>query len=195
MIHTVKDFSIVNEAEVDAFLEFSCFFYDPTAIGNLISGSSALSESGLKFWSLARRILCITLLVCKMSAIVWQSEHSLALPLFGIGMKTDIFQSCGHCWVFQICWHIECSNFQASSFRICNSSAGILSPPLALFVVMLPFFFLLWCFLRPIWLHTPGCLPLGVWSHHCGYLGHEDLFCIVLLCILGTSSLNIFCFC
>ena len=46
-------------------------------------------------------------------------------------MKTDLFQSCGHCWVFQICWHIECSTFTASSFRIWNSSAGIPSPPLA----------------------------------------------------------------
>ena len=45
-------------------------------------------------------------------------EHSLALPFFGIGMKTDLFQSCGHCRVFQICWHIECSTFTASSFRI-----------------------------------------------------------------------------
>ena len=53
-------------------------------------------------------------------------------------MKTDLFQSCGHCWVFQVCWHIECSTFTASSFRIWNSSAGIPSPPLALFVVMLP---------------------------------------------------------
>ena len=53
-------------------------------------------------------------------------------------MKTDLFQSCGHCWVFHICWHIECSTFTASSFRIWNSSTGIPSPPLALFVVMLP---------------------------------------------------------
>ena len=53
-------------------------------------------------------------------------------------MKTDLFQSCGHCWVFQICWHIECSPFTASSFRIWNSSTGISSPPLALFIVMLP---------------------------------------------------------
>ena len=53
-------------------------------------------------------------------------------------MKTDLFQSCGHCWVFQICWHIECSTFTASSFRMWNSSTGIPSPPLALFVVMLP---------------------------------------------------------
>ena len=51
-------------------------------------------------------------------------------------MKTDLFQSCGHCWVFQICWHIECSTFTASSFRIWKSSTGIPSPPLALFVVM-----------------------------------------------------------
>ena len=43
-----------------------------------------------------------------------------------------------HCWVFQICWHIECSTFTASSFRIWNSSTGIPSPPLALFIVMLP---------------------------------------------------------
>ena len=53
-------------------------------------------------------------------------------------MKTDLFQSCGHCWVFQICWHIECSTFMASSIRILNSSTGIPSPPLALFIVMLP---------------------------------------------------------
>ena len=53
-------------------------------------------------------------------------------------MKTDLFQSCGHCWVFQICWHIECSTFTASSFRIWNSSTGIPLPQLALFVVMLP---------------------------------------------------------
>ena len=52
-------------------------------------------------------------------------------------MKTDLFQSCGHCWVFQICWHSECSTFTASSFRIWKGSTGIPSPPLALFVVML----------------------------------------------------------
>ena len=42
-------------------------------------------------------------------------------------------------------------------------------------------------FLRPTWLHIPGCLALGEWSHHRYYLGHNDLFCIVLLCILLTS--------
>ena len=53
-------------------------------------------------------------------------------------MKIDLFQSCGHCWVFQICWHTECNTFIVSSFRIWNSSTGIPSCPLALFIVMLP---------------------------------------------------------
>ena len=53
-------------------------------------------------------------------------------------MKTDLFQSCGHCWVSQISWHIACSTFTASSFSIWNSSAGIPSLPLCLFTVMLP---------------------------------------------------------
>ena len=61
----------------------------------------------------------------------------MALPFFGIELKTDIFQSCGHCWVFQTCLHIECSSFTTSSFRIWNSSTGIPSPLLALFVVII----------------------------------------------------------
>ena len=73
-----------------------------------------------------------------MSAIVQQFEHSLALPFFGIGMKTDLFQSSGHCWAFQICWHIESSTLTASSFSILNSSVGIPLYILVLFVVMLP---------------------------------------------------------
>ena len=53
-------------------------------------------------------------------------------------MKTDLFQSCGHCCIFQISWHTECSTLTASSLRIWNTSTGIPSPPLALFVVMFP---------------------------------------------------------
>ena len=48
VIHTVKGFSIVNEAEIDVFLELSCFFHDPADVGNLISGSSAFSKIQLK---------------------------------------------------------------------------------------------------------------------------------------------------
>ena len=50
VIHTVKGFSRVNEAEVDIFLELSCFFYDPTDVGNLISASSAFSKPSLYIW-------------------------------------------------------------------------------------------------------------------------------------------------
>ena len=78
VIHTVKGFGIVNKAEIDVFLELSCFFDDPADVGNLISGSSAFSKlawtSGSSqftyCWSLAWRILSITLLACEMSAIV-----------------------------------------------------------------------------------------------------------------------------
>ena len=98
-------------------------------------------------------------------------------------MKTDHFWSCGPCWVFQTCQHIECSIFTALSLRISNSLAGIPSPLLALFIVMIPKVHLT---------HTPGCLALDEWSHHCGYLGHEDLFSF---CVFLSPLLNIFCFC
>ena len=57
VIHTVKSFSVVNEAEVDVFLEFSCFCYDPADIDNLISGSSAFSESSLNIWKFLVHVL------------------------------------------------------------------------------------------------------------------------------------------
>ena len=78
VIHTVKGFGIVNKAEVNVFLELSCFFCDPTDVGNLISGSSAFSKSSLNIWKFMVYILLkpglenwsITLLACEMSAIV-----------------------------------------------------------------------------------------------------------------------------
>ena len=60
-----------------------------------------------------------------------------SMAFLGIGVKIDLFQSCGHCWVFQICWYIVCRTFMASTFRILNTSAGITSPPLALLTVVL----------------------------------------------------------
>ena len=57
VIHTVKGFGIVNEAEGHAFLEFSCFFYDPVDFGNLISGSFAFSKSSLNIWKFLVHIL------------------------------------------------------------------------------------------------------------------------------------------
>ena len=57
VIHTVKGFGIVNEAEVDVFLEFPCFLYDPTKVGNMISGSSAFSKSSLYIWKFSVHVL------------------------------------------------------------------------------------------------------------------------------------------
>ena len=57
LIHTVKGFGIVNKAEIDAFLEFSCFFYDLTDVGNLISGFSTFSKSSLNTWKFMVHVL------------------------------------------------------------------------------------------------------------------------------------------
>ena len=135
-------------------------------------------------------VLSISLLVFE-TVQLCRFEHSLALSFFGIGMKIDLFQSCGHCWVFQICWHTECSTFTASCFRIWSSSPGIPSLPPALLIVMLP---------EAHFTSIPECLPLGRWSYHHGYLDHKDFFCTVLLYILATSSwyhlqLGPYCFC
>ena len=91
VIHTVKGFGIVNKAEIDIFLELSCFFHDPADVGNLISGSSAFSKTTLNIWKftvhvllkpglenfalllkilLLKLLVIFTLLACEMSAIV-----------------------------------------------------------------------------------------------------------------------------
>ena len=57
VIHTVKDFGIVNKAEIDVFLELSCFFHDPVGVGNLISGSSAFSKTSLNIWQFTVHVL------------------------------------------------------------------------------------------------------------------------------------------
>ena len=68
-------------------------------------------------------------------------------PSLGLEWKLTLSSPVAASGFLKICWHIECSTFRASSFRIWNSSTWILSPPLAL-----------WCFLRPTWLHIPGSL-------------------------------------
>ena len=78
VIYTVKGFGIVNEAEVDVFLKLSCFFDDPSDVGNLISGSDAFSKSSLNIWNFTVHVLLKPglknfehyLLACEMSAIV-----------------------------------------------------------------------------------------------------------------------------
>ena len=160
---------------------------DPTDVGNLISSSSAFSKSSLNMWKFKVHITLKPGLEKfeHYFSSVWDEWNCVVVWTFiGIAClwdknETDIFQSCRHCWVFQICWCVSAA-LTASSFRIWNSSTGIPSPSLVLSVMMLP--------VKPTWLYIPGSLLLGEWWHHRGYLCHEDLFCIALLCILATSS-------
>ena len=79
VIHTVKGFGIVNKAEIDVFVELSCFFDDPADVGNFVSDSSVFSKTSLNIWKFMVHVLLkpdlenfsITLLACEMSAIVW----------------------------------------------------------------------------------------------------------------------------
>ena len=110
VIHTVNGFGVIKKAEVNVFLVFSCFFDDPVDVGDLISCSSAFSKTNLNIRKFTVHILLKPGLEnfedyfssvwneCS-CAVVWAF---LALSFFGTGMKTDLFQSCGHCWVFQI---------------------------------------------------------------------------------------------
>ena len=109
-IHTVKGFGIVIKAKVDYFrdalvssmIQWMWAVWALSPLPSLKPASTSGSSWFTDCWSLACRILSTTSLACEMSAIVWWFEHSLALPFFGIGLKADLFQSCGHCWVFQI---------------------------------------------------------------------------------------------
>ena len=92
VIHTVKGFGIVNKAEIDVFLELSCFFNDPMDVGHSISGTSASSKTSLNIWKFMVHVLLkpglenlgLTLLACEMSAIVRSLSilwHCLSLGL------------------------------------------------------------------------------------------------------------------
>ena len=143
--HSQRLFSIVNEAEVDFFLILllflwpnKCFQFDlwfskfckPSFYIRKFSGHVLLKPSLKDF----EHYLASRLNEYK-CAVLW--------TFFGIAFLWDwnedwLFQSCGHCWAFQICWDIECNTLAAVSFRICSSSAGISSPLLDLFVVIFP---------------------------------------------------------
>ena len=133
VIHTVKDFDIVRAAEIYIFLGLSCSFDDPADVGNLISGSSAFPKTSLNIWKFMVHVLLKPGLEnfehCFPS--MWDECNCMVVwAFFGIAFLWNwnenwLFWSCGHYWVFLICWYIECSTFTASSFRIWNNSTGI----------------------------------------------------------------------
>ena len=110
VIHSIKGFGVVNKAEADVFLELSCFFDDPADVGNLISGSSAFSKSILNIWKFTIHVLLkpgLENFEHSFTSVWDECNCAVVWAFFGTGMKTDLFQSCGHCWIFQICWQIE----------------------------------------------------------------------------------------
>ena len=145
VIHTVKGFGIVNKAEMDIFLELSCFFDDPADVGNLISDFSAFSKTSLNI----RKFTVDVLLKPGLENFehyftsVWD-EYNCAVVwvFFGIAFLWDWNET----WPFPFLWPLLSfpnlmtywvQHFHNISFRIWNSSTGIPSPPLALFIMML----------------------------------------------------------
>ena len=146
MIHTVKGFNIVNKAEIDVFLELSCYSDDPVDVGNLISGSFAFSKTSLYIWKFMIHVLlkpglqnfqqnftsmwdeCNCAVVCAFFSIafLWDCNKNWHFPVLCPLLS---FPNLLAYWV---------STFTVSSFRIWNTSTGIPPPPLDLFVVMLP---------------------------------------------------------
>ena len=130
-------FGVINKEEVEVWGRILLLFIWANRIWQFDLWFCAFSKSSLNIWTFMDHTLLkpslenferyFASLSDEYSWVeVW---NSVALSFFGIRMKTDFSQSCGHCWVFHICWHIERSTFTAVSFRILNSWTGILSRP------------------------------------------------------------------
>ena len=146
VIHTVKGFGIVNKAEIDVFLEPSCFFDDPTDVGNLISASSAFSKSNLNIWKYVVHVFLKPGLKNfeHYFPSVWDECYCVIVwAFFGIAFLLDWLEN----WPFPVLWPLLSfpnllaywvQHFHSIIFQDLIYSAGIPSPPLALFIVMLP---------------------------------------------------------
>ena len=103
VIHTVKGFGLVNKAEVDAFLELSCFFDDPEDVGNLISGSSAFSKSSLNIWKFMVHILlkpCLENFEHYFASMWAECNCAVVWTFFGIAFLWDWNEN----WPFPVLW-------------------------------------------------------------------------------------------
>ena len=90
VFHTVKGFSIVNKAKVDVFLESSCFFNDPTDVGNLISGSSAFSKASLDIWKFMVHVLLKSgWRILNFTSMSEECNCVVVLTFFGIAFLWD----------------------------------------------------------------------------------------------------------
>ena len=165
VIYTVKGFGIINKAEVDVFLGFSCFFDDPSEVGNLIPGSSAFSKSNLNICRFTVHVLLKPDLdnFEHSFASVWaECNCAVIWAFFGNAFLWDWNEN----WPFSVLWPLV-------------SFPNLLAYWVHLFVVM----------------HPKAHLTLHFRTYGCRLVispswlsGSEDLFCIILLYILTTSS-------
>ena len=103
VIHTVKGFDIVNKAEIDVFLELSCFFHDPADVGTLISGSSAFSKTSLNIWKFTVHVLLKPVLENfeHYFTSVWDEYNcTVVWAFFGIALLWDWSEN----WPFPVLW-------------------------------------------------------------------------------------------
>ena len=103
VLHTVKDFGIVNKAEIDVFLELSCFFHDPAEIGNLISGSSAFSKTSLNIWNFTVHVLlkpCLENFEHYFSSLWDECNCTIVWSFFGMAFLWDWNEN----WPFPVLW-------------------------------------------------------------------------------------------
>ena len=170
------------------FLKLPCLLHDPVNAGNLISCSSASLKPRLYIWNFSVHVLLKPRLKNfehNLTSMRNECNCKVVWTFFSISLLWDwnenwLSQSCGHCWVLQICWPIKCNTVITSHFRILNSFGGIPSPPLALFIATLPKAYLTSHsrMSGSRWVFTPSWLSGSL----------RPFFLIVLLCTLATSS-------
>ena len=186
MTHTVKGFSIVNEAELIFFRNFLAFFMIQwiLAIWSLVSLST---KSSLYIWQFSVHVLLkpgLKDFEYNFASMWSEWNYTVVWTCFGIAFLWDWNENWlfpGHCWVFQICWHTEWSTLTASCFRNLNSLTGFPPPPRALFVVML--------LKDHLSSHSKTSGPR--WVSTLSWLSRSlRPFCRILLCALATSLIS-----
>jgi len=145
VIHTVKSFGIVNKAEIDVFLELSCFFHDPADVDNLISGPSAFSKTNLNIWKFTVYILLkpgLENFEHYFTSMWNECNCAVVWAFFGIDFLWDWNKN----WTFPVLWPLVSlpdllaywvQHFYSIIFQDLKYLNWTPSPPLALFVVML----------------------------------------------------------
>ena len=191
VIYTVKGFGAVNKTEIFFFGggELSYFIWS-NECWQFDLCSSAFCKSSLNIWKFSVHILLkhrLENFEHYFASMRDECSYVVVWIFFGIAFLWDWNEkSPFHCWVFQICWHIEYSSLTPSSFRIWNSSAGISSPQLALFIVMLP----------KAHLTLPSRMSSSRWVITPSWLSKSwKSFSYSSSVFSCHSLLNIFCFC